>query len=67
MRKLLHTAGFRRSAWYAGGRGAYLRVPFCLVACTELLLSVLPRNVSRRLANFLPVRALLGIIVVAKV
>jgi len=67
MRKLLFTAGFRRSAWYAGGRGVYLRVPFCLIACAESLLSVLPRNVSRRLANFFPIRALLGIIVVGEV
>ncbi|OGM01099.1 hypothetical protein A2480_02935 [Candidatus Uhrbacteria bacterium RIFOXYC2_FULL_47_19] len=67
MYKLLKDAGFRRSVWYAGGRGMYLRIPFCLIACTELLLSVLPRHVSRRLVNFFPIRALLGIIVVGKV
>jgi SAM-dependent methyltransferase len=56
--------GFRRLAAYAGGKGAYVRVPVSLVLLTERALQALPAAWCRGLARTLPMRALLGMTVV---
>ena len=62
---LLKSAGFSRVDFYAGGRGAYARVPAALVKLLESLLRVLPYGLRSRVARLLPVRGVLGLRVVA--
>jgi SAM-dependent methyltransferase len=66
LRAILKRAGFRRLRFYAGARGLYLRVPYALVAAAEGLLEALPHRLRRRIAGWLPMRALLGVRVSAQ-
>ncbi len=62
---LLRAAGFARVHFYAGARGAFVRVPFAAVAAIEALLERLPGRLRKLLADNKPMRALLGLRVAA--
>ena len=66
LRAIFREAGFSRVQLYAGARGYYVPVPFTLVRLAEALLDGLPRRTARRMANFAPMRALLGVRLVAQ-
>ena len=61
---VFRSVGFRRLAAYAGGKGAYVRVPLPLVLAAERALRALPSSWCRTLARTFPMRALLGMTVV---
>jgi SAM-dependent methyltransferase len=63
---LLRQVGFSKVITYMGGKGVYYRFPYLLTLLVEGLLSRLPFYLRYRLANFLPVRAILGVIMVAQ-
>ena len=65
LRALLRRAGFGRVRFYAGAKGLYVRCPYGLIAAAEGILEALPRKVSARLAALAPMRALLGVRVLA--
>lgn len=58
--------GFAKVTTYMGGKGVYARVPQALTLLCEWSLSRLPFAIRYRIANFLPFRALLGVILVAQ-
>lgn len=58
-------AGFARVQPFAGGRGWFFRVPVALVSLAEVMLHTAPVALRRRLSRLFPVRALLGLRVVA--
>jgi len=60
------SAGFRSLHTFAGGKGVYFRVPGLLARCVDAIVSVLPLRFRPQLANWLPVRAVLGAIVVGR-
>ena len=64
MRDALQKAGFKKIDAFAGGKGFYLHVPLWLPLLTEWKLHFLPVSIRRRVASFLPVKAILGIIIV---
>ena len=66
MRRALKAAGYRKILYYAGGKGLYLRVPGFWPLILELKLCVWPRPLRRFFANLLPVKAVLGIIIVGR-
>ena len=61
---IFKSVGFSGVAAYAGGQGAYLRVPLSLILLTEKMLQALPPVWSKALARTFPMRALLGMTVV---
>lgn len=63
--KLFRGVGFSAIYIYAGGKGMYLRLPFVAFTLIEIILETLPRLLSKKIARWYPVRALLGITVVA--
>lgn len=63
---LLRATGFSRIRCYAGGKGVYLRVPLVLSLGTETVLSMIPHAGRRVLVSLLPIKALLGIIMVGQ-
>lgn len=65
LRALLRDAGFAAVHFYAGGRGVFTRVPYALVRAIEALLAPLPYAMRRRIAGAAPLRALLGLRVIA--
>jgi 2-polyprenyl-3-methyl-5-hydroxy-6-metoxy-1,4-benzoquinol methylase len=62
---LFKQAGFRRFRFYWGGRGIYIRCSYVLIWLVEKLLAPIPSKWRRRIARFYPIRALLGINMVA--
>jgi ubiquinone/menaquinone biosynthesis C-methylase UbiE len=58
---ILREVGFRKVDFYAGARGAYIRVPSMLIAVAESVLGILPCRIRKRLADNAPMRALLGV------
>jgi len=58
---LFRSAGFSRFRAYLGVDGTYLRVPLALIRATESLLGRAPRKWRRALGPLAPLRALLGI------
>ncbi len=58
-------AGFSRLTSYIGGQGYYLKVPSWLVRFVEGVVGRLPDRLRSKVANFFPVRAILGVILVA--
>lgn len=64
MRDALQKSGFKKIDAFAGGKGIYLHVPLWLPLLTEWKLRLLPTSIRRRIASFLPVKAILGIIIV---
>lgn len=63
--RLLREAGFDRVAPYVGLRGYYFRFPRMVVSALEWVFERLAPKLRRRVTNLAPVRALLGIRVVA--
>lgn len=66
LRQALKHAGYSKITHYAGGKGLYVRVPAWLPWLVEFKLKLLPSFLRRPLASFLPVKAILGIIIVAR-
>lgn len=66
LRKALKLTGYSQIRSYAGGKGIYIRVPGWLPVLAEMKLSLCPSFSRRFFANLLPVKALLGIIIVGK-
>jgi SAM-dependent methyltransferase len=64
--RCLADAGFARMAVYAGGRGVFFRVPAAVVQWAERLLLGLPYRMRSGITRWFPVRALLGLRVVAR-
>ena len=62
--ELFRKAGFSKISTYIGGEGIYLKFPSFPIKMCEKLLSILPFTLKRRIANTLPFKALLGIIIV---
>jgi SAM-dependent methyltransferase len=65
LRALLRRAGFARVGFYAGARGLYVRFPFLALVAIEKILEALPERTRLRVAGWAPMRALLGLRVVA--
>ncbi len=63
---LFKNIGFTKVATYMGGKGVYYRFPLALTLLCEALLNILPFFLRYRLGNFLPIRAILGVIMVAQ-
>jgi SAM-dependent methyltransferase len=66
LRRALKQAGYSKVLCYAGGKGIYVRVPAFWPIIVEFKLSLCPRFMRRFFASCLPVKALLGIIIVGK-
>lgn len=66
LRRALKHAGYGKILCYAGGKGWYVRVPVLWPLLIELKLSLCPKFTRRFFASLLPVRALLGIILVGR-
>ena len=66
MHRLMVVAGFSKVFCSAGGKGMYVRIPLSYVMTAEYLLEMLPQSWRRSIASFLPVKALLGIIMVGR-
>jgi SAM-dependent methyltransferase len=65
MRRLFAAAGFSRPRFYACVRGSILRMPYWPLALAESVLESLPRGLRQRIGDTGPLRALLGVLVVA--
>jgi SAM-dependent methyltransferase len=65
LRGLLHDCGFSAVHFYAGARGIHTRVPYAMVRALEGALAALPHPARRRLARAAPMRAALGLRVMA--
>lgn len=64
--QLFREIGFSKVITYMGGKGTYVRCPYLLTVMVEKFLSLLPFKVRYFLANWLPIRAVLGVIMVAQ-
>lgn len=64
LQKLLRDAGFHSVHTYAGGRGYYVRVPGWTSRIVDAVVEKLPDTLRPIIANWLPVRAMLGVILV---
>lgn len=64
--KLFLEAGFSKILTYMGGKGTYLRFPHFLTLAVETILEPLPFKIRHLAANLLPIRAVLGVILVAQ-
>ena len=65
IREVLRAAGFSRVRFYAGARGAFVPVPYAVLALVEAVLEKLPYRLRKLLADTGPARALLGLRVAA--
>lgn len=65
LRRLFASAGFAQMHFYAAARGRFLRFPFWPVALIEAVLGALPHGPGKLMADTGPMRALLGLRVVA--
>ncbi len=61
---LFRDVGFSNLILYAGGKGIYIRFPLPIVLLCEKVLSKIPSKFQKALACFLPIRAILGIILI---
>jgi SAM-dependent methyltransferase len=59
-------AGFSKITTYVGGKGIYFKFPRIFVLICENILDKLPPKLRYKSGNFLPIRALLGVILVAQ-
>lgn len=66
IKTLFKQAGFKTFRFYWGGRGVYIRCPYSFIWVAERLLKRLSSKLRRKIARFYPIRALLGIVVVAR-
>lgn len=62
---LFREAGFRRVQTFVGLKGWLLPCPLWVSTATERVLTVLPKKIRQPIANLLPMRALLGVRLVA--
>jgi ubiquinone/menaquinone biosynthesis C-methylase UbiE len=58
--------GFAEVLTYMGGKGVYYRCSHSLAIACEAILKRLPFQLRYKMANFLPIRAVLGVILVAQ-
>jgi len=65
LRTSLRKVGFTRTVLYAGGKGIYIRFPLWLAVLCEKVLAGTPVRLRKKVARFLPVKAILGINLVA--
>ncbi len=63
---LFYQVGFSKLTAYIGGKGIYLKFPLFIIKFVENILKQLPFQLRNKLGNFLPVRALLGVILVGQ-
>jgi predicted SAM-dependent methyltransferase len=63
---LFRDIGFSKIITHMGGKGTYVRCPYFLMVLVEQLLSILPFKLRYTVANWLPIRAILGVIMVAQ-
>ena len=66
LKQALKNAGYSKITHYAGGKGLYLKVPTWVPLLAEFKLKFWPRPLRRLFASFLPVKAILGIIIVGQ-
>jgi SAM-dependent methyltransferase len=66
LHNLFTQIGFSRITTYAGGKGIYFKCPIVLTICCEAILSRIPLTFRYRVGNWLPFRAILGVILVAE-
>lgn len=64
--QLFYQVGFSKLQAYIGGKGIYLKFPLFVIKIVENILSQLPFKLRKKLGNFLPIRALLGVILVGQ-
>jgi SAM-dependent methyltransferase len=65
IRQLFRKVGFSRLQFCAGARGFFLRCPFAALTALEAGLAQLPQRLARRIAETAPMRAVLGLRIVA--
>jgi ubiquinone/menaquinone biosynthesis C-methylase UbiE len=58
--------GFSKITTYGGGKGIYFKCPRFLTISCEAILSRVPFSLRYRIGNWLPIRAILGVILVAQ-
>lgn len=61
--KLFYKVGFSKINTYIGGKGIYLKFPLLLIKICEKFLNILTFSFRKKIANTLPFKALLGIII----
>ncbi len=66
IRQKLLKAKFTKVSCYAGGKGWYLSIPIIFPILLESFLQALPFSLANRFSKLLPIKALLGIILVVK-
>lgn len=66
LRRALKKAGYTKILHYAGGKGVYVRVPAFWPLIVELKLSLCPSFMRKFFSAWLPIKALLGIIIVGQ-
>lgn len=64
--EIFYQVGFSQLKAYIGGKGIYLRFPLFLIKIVENILELMPFKLRNKLGNFLPIRALLGAILVGQ-
>lgn len=64
--ELFYEIGFRKLEAYIGGRGLYGRCPLSILKKIESGLMQLPLQAQKKISKTLPVKALLGVILVAQ-
>lgn len=64
--EIFYRVGFSKLKAYIGGKGVYLRFPLFLIKIVESILESMPFKLRNKLGNFLPIRALLGVILVGQ-
>jgi SAM-dependent methyltransferase len=63
---LFSSVGFSKITTYAGGKGVYAKCPRILALFCESILSRLPFSLRHPIGNWLPIRAILGVILVTQ-
>jgi SAM-dependent methyltransferase len=66
LERMFMAAGFTRFEWHAGVRGHFRRIPMPIVRATEAAVAGAPLRLRQPVARHIPVRKLLGGIVVAR-
>ena len=66
LQNIFYSVGFSKIATYIGGRGIYLRFPAFLIKSSEKLIQNIPQPLRKIIAGSLPIKALLGVIIVGK-
>jgi SAM-dependent methyltransferase len=64
--KFFYQVGFSQLKAYIGGKGIYLRFPLSIIKIVETILMKMPFKLRNKIGSFLPIRALLGVILVGQ-